>query len=88
MAARVAVRVAAVATAESAVECVAVSPGGERVYAGTSSGALLVYSLPSEGAAPGVTAQLQLAARRALSRKPIEVRVRRGPCSAQLPRLL
>jgi hypothetical protein len=78
MAARLAVRVAAATAAEAAVECVAVSPGGERLYAGTSGGALLVYNPPAAsadaaalGAAPP---QLQLAARRALSRKPIEVR--------------
>ena len=78
MAARVAVRIATAAAAEAGVECVTVSPGGERVYAGTSGGALLVYTLPAASAAaaaPGAAPQqLQLAARRALSRKPIEVR--------------
>ena len=78
MAARVAVRIAAAAAAEAAVECVAVSPGGERVYVGTSGGSLLVYTPPASSAAaaaPGAAPpQLQLAARRALSRKPIEVR--------------
>jgi hypothetical protein len=76
MASRTAVRIAAAAAAEASVECVAVAPGGECVYAGTSSGTLLVYTPPAAGAAaPGAALpQLQLAARRALSRKPIEAR--------------
>ena len=78
MASRTAVRIAAAAAAEASVECVAVAPGGERVYAGTSSGTLLVYTPPASfAAAPGAAPpQLQLAARRALSRKPIEARWR------------
>jgi hypothetical protein len=79
---RVAVRVAASATAEAPLECVAVAHGGERVFAGTSAGTLLVYARAGggggadgagAGAATDATA-LQLVARRSLSRKPLEVR--------------
>jgi hypothetical protein len=86
---RTAVRVAASALAEAPLECVAVAPGGERVFAGTAAGTLLVYA-PSAGAGGGSAAgggaaaaaatdvtALRLVARRSLSRKPLEVRRQR-----------
>ena len=77
MAARTAVRLAASATAEAAVECVAVdiSPTGHvHLYAGTTTGALLVYDLPVlPSDAPGdAPPQLRLLAKRSLGRRPIE----------------
>jgi hypothetical protein len=76
MAQRTAVRVAAAATADATLECVAVAAGGERVYVGTAGGTLLVYAPPPAGAAPAsgnAPPALQLVGRRSLSRKPLEV---------------
>lgn len=79
MAARTAVRLAASATTEAGVECVAVeiSPTGHvHLYAGTTTGALLVYDLPVQPSdTPGDAApQLRLLAKRSLGRRPIEAR--------------
>jgi hypothetical protein len=82
MASRTAVHLAASATADAGIECVAVevSPTGQhvQVFAGTASGALLVYELPmsAAGQAPGAAPQLRLVAKRSLGRRPVEVRTR------------
>ncbi len=85
--ARTAVRVAAASTAEAQVECVAVEAAGQRVFAGTAAGTLLLYELPTSsdaGADAAQQQQLRLVAKRAVGRKAVEARAALRCASGEL----